>query len=363
MGLLTHFKFIQIPYFTLFYFFVRLYVVNFTSYTVTINAGYKRKMGAQMENNLSRLLLEIHRGGRTIEPGRFQDWALQQIKIHIPFDAAMWSYGVAQEHAGHKHKAHVYNLLHSLHDEILQLREYEMLRQQTLQPKENHIVCSSAVFHLEADSPLKRCNIEYLLCTLILDPFTHLITTVALCRLGSWPFSQEEQELCQALMPHVVDIYDNTRLEYLMLQREADSRIYAPALVDEDGMLHITDKRFPQLLLEEWPTWSGPYLPQELKQWLNGESQISYTGHMMVAHVTLADEQILLRARKKYPYDNLGKREHEVAELFARGLSYKEIAKAMDISPSTVGNHLYTVYAKLGINNKLELAKMVNEMR
>jgi DNA-binding CsgD family transcriptional regulator len=320
-------------------------------------------MGARMENNLSRLLLEIHRGGRTIEPGHFQDWALQQIKLHIPFDAAMWSYGIAQEHAAHTHKAHVHNLPHSLYEEIFNLREYEILRRKTLRQVGNEVVCNSVPFQLEADSPLKRCNIQYVLCTLILDPLTRLITTVALCRLGNWPFSQEEQELSQALMPHVVDIYDNTRLEYLMLQREADSRIYAPALVDEEGMLHVTDKRFPQLLVEEWPAWSGPYLPQELKQWLNGESQASYTGHTLVAHATLTDDQLLLRARKKHPYDNLGKREHEVAELFARGLSYKEIAKAMDISPSTVGNHLYTVYAKLGINNKLELAKMVNEMR
>jgi DNA-binding CsgD family transcriptional regulator len=316
-----------------------------------------------MENNLSRLLLDIHRGGRTTEPARFQDWALQQIKIHIPFDAALWRHGVAQDDGVHSAKVYQFNLTQSLGADIFRLREYEMLRQKMVQQIQNEIICLTSTFRVDADSSLKRCNIEYILFTLILDPLTRIMTTIALCRSGNWPFTSEEQALSQALMPHVVDIYDNHRLDYLMQLRESNGALYAPALVDEEGMLHVTDKRFPQWMLEEWPTWCGPYLPKPLMQSLKDDPNRAFMGNIIVAYASLADEQMLLRIRKKYPYDNLGKREHEVALLFARGLTYKEIAKAMDISPSTVGNHLYTVYAKLGINNKLELAKVVNEMR
>ena len=316
-----------------------------------------------MENNLSRLLLDIQRGGRLIESGHFQDWALQRIKLHIPFDAAVWSYGIAQNHAVHFHKAHFFNLPHSLDTDAFRLHEYEALRQKILQQSENEVTCVTSAVCLEADSSLKRCNIEYVLFTLILDPLTRLMTSIVLCRVGDWPFTQDEQMLNQALMPHVVDIYDSHRLDCLMQLRESSGVLYAPALVDEQGRLHVTDKRFPQMMLEEWPTWSGPYLPQPLMQSLKDEPTRVFMGNTMVAHASPADEQILLRVRKKHPYDSLGKREHEVAELFARGLTYKEIAKEMDISPSTVGNHLYTVYAKLGINNKLELAKVVNEIR
>jgi DNA-binding CsgD family transcriptional regulator len=321
------------------------------------------QVGGNMENNLSRLLLDIHRGGRTTEPALFQDWALQQIKIHIPFDAAVWSCGVAQDFLAHSHKAHLINLPHSLLKDIFFLREFELLQQQLLQPSKNEVTCVTSAFHLQADTPLKRCNFEYMLCTLVLDPLTCLMTTVALLRLDNWPFTEAEQALNQALIPHVVDIYDSHRLDYLMQLREADGKLYAPALIDEEGMLHVTDKRFPQLMREEWPTWSGPYLPKPLMQSLKDDASRAFLGNTIVAHASLAEEQMLLRIRKKYPYDHLGKREHQVAELFAHGLTYKEIAKAMDISPSTVGNHLYTVYAKLGINNKLELAKIVNDMK
>ncbi len=319
--------------------------------------------GGSMEKNLSRLLLEIHRGGRTIEPIRFQDWVLAQINQHIPFDAAVWDYGVAQNQELHSHKAHLFNLPSILQAEFFRFPEYIAMRQRVLQWPDHQATCITESLNLKADSALKRCKVEHVLCSLILDPLTRLITTIALCRSGNLPFTAEEQELHQALMPHVTDIYDNHRLDYLMQLRAADRNIYAPALVDSDGLLHAADKRFPQLMLEEWPTWNGPYLPHPLTQWLKCESKLPYNGSTMVAHATIADEQLLLRARKKYPYDSLGKREHEVAELFARGMTYKEIAKAMDISPSTVGNHLYTVYAKLGINNKLELAKVVSEMR
>jgi DNA-binding CsgD family transcriptional regulator len=316
-----------------------------------------------MENDLSRLLLEIHRGGRTIEPGQFQDWALEQIKQHIPFDAAMWSYGVVHEHAAHPHAAHVHAMPAHSQAEIFHLWQYDALHRKALQQIDSQIACTASAFQLAPDSPLRQYAIEHVLCSLIVDPLSRLLTTIALCRSADKPpFTEEEQALNQALLPHVVDVYGNNRLDHLMQLRERGSNIYSPALADSEGMLHVIDKRFPQILLEEWPTWKGPYMPQSMLQWLRFEQQLPYTGHTLVAYATASDEHILLRARKKQPYDSLGKREHEVAELFAQGLSYKEIAKAMEISPSTVGNHLYTVYAKLGINNKLELAKVVNDL-
>jgi DNA-binding CsgD family transcriptional regulator len=41
------------------------------------------------------------------------------------------------------------------------------------------------------------------------------------------------------------------------------------------------------------------------------------------------------------------------------GKSQKEIARALMLAPSTVSNHLSTVYLKLGINGKAQLAALV----
>lgn len=51
----------------------------------------------------------------------------------------------------------------------------------------------------------------------------------------------------------------------------------------------------------------------------------------------------------------LSPREDEVAELARKGYTNKEIAALLHISPHTVTNHLYHVYQKLGVRNRVEL--------
>ena len=50
----------------------------------------------------------------------------------------------------------------------------------------------------------------------------------------------------------------------------------------------------------------------------------------------------------------LSRRETEVLNLLAKGLSNKEIAQALRISAHTVRNHLANIYPKLGVHSRLE---------
>ncbi len=47
-------------------------------------------------------------------------------------------------------------------------------------------------------------------------------------------------------------------------------------------------------------------------------------------------------------------REVELLQLFARGNSYKEAARTLDISPLTVGNHVKSIYRKLAVHSRGE---------
>lgn len=58
---------------------------------------------------------------------------------------------------------------------------------------------------------------------------------------------------------------------------------------------------------------------------------------------------------------DLSKREKEVAGAYAAGQSYKEIARDLGISPTTVRTHLRTVYGKLGVTSKIELARFLSD--
>ena len=70
-----------------------------------------------------------------------------------------------------------------------------------------------------------------------------------------------------------------------------------------------------------------------------------------------SDGNQLLRACGVY---DLTKRETEIAERISRGLTYKEIASDLSISPNTVSNHVVNTYRKTGTRSKLE---MVNKLR
>lgn len=57
---------------------------------------------------------------------------------------------------------------------------------------------------------------------------------------------------------------------------------------------------------------------------------------------------------------NITEREQEIIEKLLSGLSSKEIAEKVFISPKTVDNHIYNIFRKLGINNRLQLVQMIN---
>ena len=51
----------------------------------------------------------------------------------------------------------------------------------------------------------------------------------------------------------------------------------------------------------------------------------------------------------------LSGREDQIARLYVDGLSYKEIARDLEISPATVRTHLNTIYRKLEVSSRIEL--------
>jgi pimeloyl-ACP methyl ester carboxylesterase/DNA-binding CsgD family transcriptional regulator len=57
----------------------------------------------------------------------------------------------------------------------------------------------------------------------------------------------------------------------------------------------------------------------------------------------------------------LSKRENEVAQLLARGLSNREIAERLFLSERTVDNHVHHILAKLGFDSRVQIATWVTQ--
>lgn len=60
---------------------------------------------------------------------------------------------------------------------------------------------------------------------------------------------------------------------------------------------------------------------------------------------------------------DLSPRERQIAESYAAGCSYQDIAAALHIAPSTVRTHLATIYRKLEVSSKLELHDVLEGAR
>jgi DNA-binding NarL/FixJ family response regulator len=75
--------------------------------------------------------------------------------------------------------------------------------------------------------------------------------------------------------------------------------------------------------------------------------------------------QLLKRFRPPTPPSadvSLSEREHEVLALTAKGFSFAEIARLLDISPHTVTSHVKKIYQKLSVHSRGEAVYEANRM-
>lgn len=61
------------------------------------------------------------------------------------------------------------------------------------------------------------------------------------------------------------------------------------------------------------------------------------------------------------PFDELSPRELEIAMLLVQGLRQEEIARRLNLSPKTINTHKSRLFAKLGIDDSIALARMASQ--
>ncbi|MBW0176897.1 response regulator transcription factor [Sediminibacterium sp.] len=99
---------------------------------------------------------------------------------------------------------------------------------------------------------------------------------------------------------------------------------------------------------------SKPFSLKELKDQINTVRSGGAALSPQVANTVLKQ----IRNRTEISNEQLKmltKREKEVVEELVKGFSYKEISHSLNISPSTVNDHLKNIYHKMGVKSKSEL--------
>jgi DNA-binding CsgD family transcriptional regulator len=202
-------------------------------------------------------------------------------------------------------------------------------------------------------------GIQQALCTVLSTPTLNLSMFISLYRNRVDPAYREAERLfCDWVAPHLWATWTANwiaQMEHIRANNAA-SRV-AHAICDQRGVLHSAEPRFVELMRAEWPDWHGPSLPEQLRQQAAAAGE--FRGNTIALRRFDACGLTLMEARLNSALDALSPREKTIAEAFAVGESYKQIAARLGLSPATVRHHLRSIYTKTNISNKSALTGLL----
>ncbi len=321
---------------------------------------------------LSALLLRLHQECRQKSCPEFYPWALSLIAPVLPFDKAIWNSRVLV-------KGHL--LIHDSHLHQLDKTHLDLFnRYSSLDPVANAYLASpnKTFFRNIHDSGstnpefarlvLVPSQIAYGLVTYAVDKTTGIVDALALLREPSSPaFTEPQRQFKEALMPHLhLALMENRIAQADSGAQASYTRLYHSIVCSTASLVIATQDKATELLLMQWPQWQGGAMPVPIKEQIDlalvAGSPSSWLGEHVLIRVFPGSDRVLIRIRQRNVTDTLAPKERLVAERFANGDSAKKIAQELALSPSTVSNHLASVYAKLNIQSKTELTKMMDQL-
>jgi len=313
---------------------------------------------------LDACVIGLYRAARETPAARFQDVALQQAGAVVGFDFAVWSRAALDGGRVRLYSAHELGLPAGAMDAWRAMEDRDVLGAAAF-AQLGHTVMASPAAEFTKDPVIRRELIErfdlgHVLTTCLVDPFSALVSSVTFIRrAAAAPYAERDRAAVERLTPHLVEAHTACRL----LQPAGDAVPAYPtgaAICDQEGLLEFASREFTELMRLEWPAWLGPRLPPEVLPLSGRTARLALDRVAFRAEPTGAGFRLHIRPRR--PVDSLSAREAEIARLSALGRSNKQIAQALSLSPFTVRNHLDSVYRKLGVSKRSELAALAGEL-
>ena len=313
---------------------------------------------------LDEFISHLYRAAPSVPPDQYRVWALEQLSRVIDFDAAFW--GTGNQATIRFHYVSHLGLDEHYATRLEETMEVNPIRDGVLnnlgKPVDmSDVISDEAFYQSDLYSRLfQPYGIERILASGHVDMNTGLYTLLSLYRFDrEQVFTDEERQLQQHLIYHLVSAVSHAFFLHLrvgnrLLETEDQS---ASAICDQQGCFHEVQPRFVALLNEHFPDRQMSTLPFELKP-----SSVLYCVEMnnLSIEIKPLGDLVMVSLRPLGPLDLLSEREKQIVGLVCKGLTFKEVAKSLSLAPSTISNHLYRVYDKLGISSRTELAKLVD---
>ncbi|HYS63458.1 MAG TPA: LuxR C-terminal-related transcriptional regulator [Paraburkholderia sp.] len=175
-------------------------------------------------------------------------------------------------------------------------------------------------------------------------------------------FSYYERKIAHVLNRHVSEAWSiNLCIALQRQQQWVGGSQVGTAIATQDGTLLFGDPGFVHSLANDWPQAEQAMLPAPLLLAVKS-GQVRFASKAHVFQFTREGLIVYMRARRKEEIDMLSIRELEVARHVASGLTHKEIARVLGISPSTVRKQIVSIHERMGVHNNAELASRLGPM-
>lgn len=307
-----------------------------------------------------RVIARLYRSALSVSAGEFRTWALRQLQGVVPFDAALWGSGGVT-----RWKFHTVTVM-DLPADFPQILEsttrINPIIPRILQNLDTPVDMASVISDDEFfDSEIYRLAFEpfgitRILSTGHLDRRSGLYSLVTLYRRDrERTFTEAERAYQKRFTFHLFNAASHAFFLHLARTHAARPDGAGAAVVDSTGMFHEATVRFLDMLDERFPKRSPNQSPLPIPE----PDQTVAFQDLMIRCEPLGDLS-LLTIWPAGPLDRLTLREREIVTCVAQGLSFKQAAKKIGVAPSTVANHLYRVYRKLGVYSRTELAALVH---
>ncbi len=315
------------------------------------------------QDKLNHFIAELYLATSKIELAEYRDWALSQLQSLISFDGAIWSNGHQQTVRFHNHT--LVNVSESLTQSLLEHLSINPLAQKLFEnlgvPIDMRDLMTDEDFYQSEIyiKCFKPHGIERVLSSMHLDERTGLFTLLTLYRFErNNPFTGQDKQNQKQALYHLLTAANHAlflQLEHCDDIQEKAHKNAHKAICDSQGYFHQVQTSFVDLLTQYYPEESGLFnLPFTLDL-----EQKSYEVNGLQVELKPFNDLVTVEIWPQGPLDSLSAREQEIVQLLAKGLTFKEAAKVLGLSPSTVSNHLYRVYQKLNIGSKSELFKLL----
>lgn len=315
---------------------------------------------------LNETILALYQGCRDVSARDFKQWVLETIQNVIAFDSGFWA---TQDVVSDE-----FSSVYLFRQPGKMLENYEntigfandLLGQAVVANPGRTMVLEQVIPRDEfVTHPiyLRHCRhfgIEHALSSCHLSPVTQIPNGISIYRANPGkPFSESDRRMKELLMPHMIEAM---RINLFASLQGAKARPdEALAFCDSRGVLYETTTEFPILMNAVWPDWRGPRLNLAGRTLDGADSTRWSTGGLKFEAIPCRD-LFLVRAARESPLDRLSPRQFAVAELLIRGNRYKEVGRALGISPSTVTKHVNHIHEKLGIGKREELIGLFSDI-